>query len=747
MILKNLFRRKGRTLLTVLGISIGAAAIVGLGALANGLKAGYDSILTGSKADLVLSQPDAVDLTTSSVDESIGADLAAMSEISAVSGILQGIVQTENIPYFFLYGYPEDSFVLGRFRIISGAGLDTREAMQAHGKPLILGTSAAESLHKQAGDSLRILDSLFRIVGIYETGQTLEDNGAIVTLADAQELLGKPRQVSLFYIQIKDPGLRDRLERRISRRFPDLSLSGTQDFADKQYLGNAIQAYVWGIAGLAIIIGGVGMMNAQLMSVIERTREIGVLRAVGWSNRRVMEMILAESLILGLLGGFLGSALGWLAIASFSNFAGFFGASTTNINFQVLEQAFGTVLILGLIGGLYPAWRASRLQPVEALRYEGGTSGASVRRLPMGGMAIQTLWQRTTRTLLTLGAIGITVGGIMALEGILRGFSGMITSMSGDAEVLVRQEGVADTEYSALDKRVGDKIASYPEVAFVSGMNLAGTILPNSNTLFILLGYAPNEYAIQRFNVVEGDRLTSNHQILLGRMMADALNKSVGDTLQVGGSRFRVAGIYESGAVWQEMGGVVSLREAQAFMGRPRKVTLYMIKMKDPDLAPQVVEKINNQLPEAHANLSGEFVEQMPDMQAMDGLMVSISFLAILVGGLGVMNTLLMTVLERTREIGVLRALGWRRRRILSMILKEALLLGLLGGAVGILVAFSLAYLFSLIPMYGSLITPRWAVDIFLRAILVAVLLGIFGGLYPAYRAVRLQPVEALRYE
>ncbi|NIW46353.1 MAG: hypothetical protein GWN30_16820, partial [Gammaproteobacteria bacterium] len=116
--------------------------IVSLGALAGGLQAGYDSILTGSKADLILSQPDAVDLTTTSVDESIGAELNVMSDISSVSGMLQGFVPTENVPFFFVYGYPEESFVLSRFHIISGGGLDSREAKQAHGKPIMLGTSA-----------------------------------------------------------------------------------------------------------------------------------------------------------------------------------------------------------------------------------------------------------------------------------------------------------------------------------------------------------------------------------------------------------------------------------------------------------------------------------------------------------------------------------------------------------------------------------------------------------------------------
>ena len=323
----------------------------------------------------------------------------------------------------------------------------------------------------------------------------------------------------------------------------------------------------------------------------------------------------------------------------------------------------------------------------------------------------------------------------------------MMTALSGDSEIMVRQDGIADTSLSALDERIGSKIAVLPGVAHVSGLGFTGTILPDSGTIFILFGYAPNEYAIQEFNIVEGESLTSNRQILLGRMMANALNKSIGDIIEVGGSRFRVIGIYESGATWDEMGGVISLRDAQSYMGRPRKVTMYMVKVDDPSLAQGIVERINAELPEAHANLSGEFVEQMPDMQAMDALMAAISFLAIAVGGIGVLNTMLMSVLERTREIGVLRALGWRRRRVLGMIINESLLLGLIGGAVGILIAFGLTYLFSLIPMFGSMLSAQWDLIIFARALAVALLLGLLGGLYPAYRATRLQPVEALRYE
>jgi putative ABC transport system permease protein len=747
MVFKNLLRRKGRTFLTVLAIAIGVAAIVALGALANGIQEGYDSFITGSKSDLVLSQSDAMDISLSSIDERIGVELAAMSEVAAVSGMVQSLVQTEVVPYFFVFGYPEESFILGRFNIVDGVGLESREAVNAHGKPIILGASAAEILDKAPGDSLHMIDSVFRIVGIYETGQELEDSGAVIGLKDAQILLGKQNAVNVIYVQLKDPSLGERVLTRVERRWPDVAISSTEDFADKQIMGDYMQGFAWGIAGLAIVIGGVGMMNSQLMSVMERTREIGVLRSVGWSSRRVLIMILSESLLVGILGGVIGVLLGWLMMVASADVMSFFGATTADIRPGILVQAFVTVIILGFVGGVYPALRASHLPPVEALRYEGGTSGKRVRRLPVGNLALQNLWQRTSRTVLTLGVIGITVGGIMALEATVRGSIEMISGLSSQAEVMIRQAGIADTGYSTIDQRIGSKIAAIPGVHTISGLLFSATMMPEANAFFIFRGLAPNEYSIQQENIIEGELLTSNHQILLGKMMADAMNKGIGDTVDLTGSRFRVVGIYKSSTTWMEMGGIISLRDAQTMMGKPRKVSLYMVKVDNPSQAVDIVEEINAIFPEIHASLTGEFAEEMPDMQSMDAMMGAISFLAIAVGGMGVMNTMLMTVLERTREIGVLRALGWRSGRILSMILQEAVWLGLLGGLSGILIAFGLGSLMGKIPIMGDALNLIWEIDIFTRAITIALLLGILGGLYPALRATRLQPVEALRYE
>lgn len=747
MVIKNLLRRKGRTTLTIIGISVGVASIIALGTLAQGLDAGYTSMLTGSKADLIVSQPDTIDIAYSSVDDGVAQDLLSMPEVEATSGMLQAFVPAEKSPYFFVFGFPSDSFVLSRFNIIQGTNF--QDATGVRGKPVLIGATAADLMDKQVGDSLRLTESTFRIVGIYETGDAFEDSGAVLPLDQAQIVLGKPRQVSLVYIQLKDPALQQRLIDRVTRQWPDLAISTSHEFADKQMMGDMMNGFVWAIAGLAILIGGIGMANAQLMAVFERTREIGVLRAVGWSRSRVLLLILSESLVVALAGGLIGILLGWALLMASSSVVSIFGANPTQIAPETLVQALTTVMILGVVGGLYPAWRASRLAPLEALGYEGGTGAGGVRRLPLGGMAVQSLWQRAGRTLLTLSAIGLTVGAVMSLDGILGGTSDAMTGMATrtGSEIMIRQADVADTSLSAIDERLGSKIETMSGIRSVSGLALTALTGQEEGSFLIVLGYAPNEFGMRRFNVVEGRAVAARHEVMLGRVLADATHYDVGETMDIGGSRFRVVGIHEVGSGWEEAAAVVSLRDAQILAGRPRKVTMYGVKLEDPSQASEIVRELNQRFPEIHAALSGEFAEQMPDMQAADAMLFGISFLAILVGGVGVLNTMLMAVLERTREIGVLRTLGWSRIRVVTMIMRESLLLGALGAIVGVIVAFGITALLQLVPMLSGFILARWDGVVFARAALVALALGLIGGFYPALRASGLQPVEALRYE
>lgn len=749
MVIKNLLRRKGRTILTILGISIGVSAIIILGVMADGIGQGYESVISGSKADLTLSQKNTLEISMSGIDEDIGEQLRGMSEISDVSGMTQGVVTADDLPYFYLWGYPLDSFVLDRFQLIEGDELDSRAAQTAHGKPIMIGSGAAEALDKGIGDSVRLTSTTFRIIGIYETGSAFEDGGGVVLLGDAQQLLGRLRQVNMFHIQLKDPQYQERVIKRSERLWPDYQMVTSRELSDQQVMGDTMNVYVAVLAGIAIVIGGVGMTNAQLMAVFERTREIGVLRAVGWTSRRVLMMIMQETLIVSLLGGAVGILLGMLGVKSMEAYLVAFGGTLDSIGFKLIAQAMITVLILGLVGGLYPAWRASKLKPIEALRYEGGSGGDKIKRFPVGGMAVQSLWQRTTRTVLTVIMIAITIASVISFRSLADASKELISgvAMGDGSEVVVRQADLSDTSQSVVDQADLSKIASLDEVEGVSGFVFTGVSMPET-FFFIVMGFEPNNFGILRYKIVEGKRIISNHQIMLGKTAATTLKKEVGDTIELGNSRYRVVGIYQTGVGWENMGGVITLRDAQVMAGRPRKVTMASVKVADPGKAERVVEAINQKFPDIHASLSGDFAENLPDIEAMNATTGGISFLAVVIGGVGIMNTMLMAVLERTREIGTLRALGWRRRTVLVNILKEAFILGSSGGVIAIPLAWFLILLIKMAPSVSSMFESlRLSFGNILIAVIVSVTLGVFGGFYPALRATRMQPVEALRYE
>lgn len=151
----------------------------------------------------------------------------------------------------------------------------------------------------------------------------------------------------------------------------DLSATTAVDQANRinQSLG-MIDTASWAISLLAIVIGGVGVINTMIMSVFERTREIGVLKAVGWKDRRILGMILGESIILTLVAAVVGIILGIVAVEIIFKLFITSQSFEAVLTMDTLLKAFGVALLVGIVGGLYPAYRASRLAPTEALRYE-----------------------------------------------------------------------------------------------------------------------------------------------------------------------------------------------------------------------------------------------------------------------------------------------------------------------------------------------------------------------------------------
>ncbi len=744
---KNLLRRRTRSILTLMGIAIGVAAIVALGALADGLLTEFTAAFGSTQADLVVTQAEAGEsaatMSLGAVDEAVGEAIGRLPEVEEVTGMTLAFVPMPDVPFFVLFGHDPEGFAIGHFQIVEGEGLAAR-ARAGRGKPILLGRAAADNLGKEVGDTVQVQGSGYRVVGIYETGAAFEDGGAVVKLDEAQALLKQPRQVTAFLVRLKDIGQLEAARQRIERRFPDLAISRTSEVINRMGSIDMVRVFVWGLSLITVLVGGVGMMNTMIMSVAERTREIGVLRSLGWRRSRVLALILGESLALSVLGGLGGIVLGVVLIEATSHVPGVASLAPGVLTPGLVLGALAVALVLGVVGGLYPAWRAARLVPLEALRYDGGGGGRLPRFLP-GGMILTSLFRRRARTALTVVGVAVGVTAIIAIGAWVEGINASLSTLATEADLMLLEADIADTQLSAIDERVGTWTGALPQVAHVSGC-VSGLVALEGMPVFSVRGYHLAGYAMRRFKIVEGKGLSSGRQILLGRRAADILGKEIGDRVMILSSAYRIVGIYETGDMAEERGGVIALRQAQTLFNRPRQVTSYAIKVRERDEVEEVAQRIRERFPNLSVTLSADFAESTPDIQMMGQATGVMFWLAVLIGAVGLMNTMGMSIRERTREIGVLRALGWRKRRVLALILSESLALTLLGGIIGVCWSWTMFRLMALWPATAS-IGMRFTPDLLVQALALAVVLGAVGGLYPAWRATSLRPVEALRYE
>jgi ABC-type lipoprotein release transport system permease subunit len=380
------------------------------------------------------------------------------------------------------------------------------------------------------------------------------------------------------------------------------------------------------------------------------------------------------------------------------------------------------------------------------MRYEG-SSGTRVSRLKIGGTALRNLFRQPTRTLLTLAGIGIAIMAMVSLGGLAEGLVESMTAMAaGGGLHLAGMEAGASADLSTIDQVIVRRIADVPGVESAEGF-LTGYTTVGDLPFFVVFGYHPQGRAIRDFTIVEGEPLGANRQIILGRVATENLEIGLGESVRLFDTSFRVVGIYETGVPFEDGGGVMGLRDAQNLFGQPRKVSFLGIRLEDPNRADDVIDVIETRFPEVSVSKASEFSENVADLQYLRSSTWGIAFLALLVGGAGMMNTMVMSVFERTREIGVLRALGWRRGRILSMILRESVALSLLGGAVGAGLGVGVALLLNQSPVVSSFAKASFGSMLFVQVFFTALILGALGGAYPSWRASLLRPVEALRYE
>jgi putative ABC transport system permease protein len=242
-------------------------------------------------------------------------------------------------------------------------------------------------------------------------------------------------------------------------------------------------------------------------------------------------------------------------------------------------------------------------------------------------------------------------------------------------------------------------------------------------------------------------------------LLARNLNKRVGDRVEIEGQQLAVIGLYESANLFENSSAIVPLRTLQNLMDREGQVTAFLIRIQESSNKPAMLAPLQNTIEELRDEKTGRKigVSAMPteehirtnlELRVVKGMSLSTSIIALVIGVIGLMNTSMISVFERTREIGTLRAVGWPRGLVVRMILFEMLVLALLGALMGFVMSFGLTWLLSVFPSTSALMLPSHVSPVLMgETLLLALLGGMTGALYPAYLGARLLPTEALRHE
>jgi ABC-type antimicrobial peptide transport system permease subunit len=368
LIATNLARHKARTLATALGIALGVGMIIALLSVGSGLKRTASQLIHLGQADLGIFQSGVADPTASVLPLSMVDRLDRQPYVREATPLLLIVEGIRQSPAAIVFGAQPDGFLAQRLVITGGnRGFGPDRVM--------VGDSLAESLDLHPGSTLAVKGKPFAVAGVYHTGILFEDTGAILDLRVAQELQSKASGTAAIgagattiAVQLNPDIPHDTAENDIRRAFPGTTVIGSNDDpsrigANGELVGKAVTI----IAALALIVGGLGVANTMAMAVLERERELALLSAVGWRRRRIAFLVLAEGVATSVLGAGVGLLLGIIGADGLNQALGVSSVVSPHVTPWTIGQALLIGVAIGVLGGLYPAWRGTSVSPQRLL--------------------------------------------------------------------------------------------------------------------------------------------------------------------------------------------------------------------------------------------------------------------------------------------------------------------------------------------------------------------------------------------
>lgn len=828
---RNIFRNARRSAITVAAISIGLASLIFLWAFADGTndqmvenstrylaghlqihRAGYHEQRT---LDLLLEQ------SANTVQQ-----LRAQPHVMAVTQRLEGSALLS------LGDKSRGVMVVGvdpvqetRVTTLAQAVSAGRYLQPGDSNAILLGASAAAALKAQVGSEVVLVTQAadgsigagrYRVRGIFNTRMDMLDGIYVfLPLSTAQELFAAGTAVTAVVARLDNRYATDAVVSAMMRQ----ASAGQEILGWKKLLPTVVQstefheivAYI--LVLILFVVVAVGITNTVLMAVMERTREFGVVMALGTRDIQVVRMVFYEACILGVAGLLIGAALG-LGISQYF--------AVTGINLERYSQGLESmpgltgviypmpradrtlllslvVFVTALIAAFYPAWKTARLRPVDAIRGLQTTllaPGWLRQRKATGGwtrwplffkIAGRGIVRNPRRTVLTVSATAFGLAAFMFLYSFVEGyFTQMIDNstgyVTGDLQIqhkLFRQEMMPELSLQQPGQLL-ETVRRQPSVAAVAPRVQTQVLISSAaqSQNILLLGIDPERERKVTFierTVREGKALQpgQDRDIMLGRKLAGKLGVRLGEKVvvmaqnavgEVGSAAYRVSAIFETDSeAFDNTIGFVTLRAGQSLLSLGDNISTIAVRLKDREQLAAATAGIQRELART-SYVVVTWCELLPEVsQIIDFVKMNLKLvigIVFLVVAMGVMNTLLMSVMERTHEFGIMMALGTKPAQIVRLVIYESIVLAVVGSLLGYLLGVMLvqylaargidlsAYTNALqtIPGMTGIIYPQLRSSHLWVPLLLLLVVSIFSAFYPAWRAAQLKPVDAIRH-
>ena len=365
-------------------------------------------------------------------------------------------------------------------------------------------------------------------------------------------------------------------------------------------------------------------------------------------------------------------------------------------------------------------------------------------------LILTNLRRHRVRTFIGVAGITFSVAAMLTVVTILQGAVGMFERiLSSDSELVVFERDVSDLFFSNVPVDDIKQMNQWPMVRSANPV-LFGIVSSPGHPIITCFGVTPQDARIQKADWQAGTRADFGRNprgVALGARAAEFLHARVGSQVSIGHETFPVAGVLKSANGFEDGGVFMPLAAAEQFFHKEGVVSVATVKLKDKADRAKFKAAVDKKFPQLIALENTEFSRSYSQFKILKATAWAVGLCGLILGGLGVANTMIMSVFTRIREIAILRVNGFSRAQIAVLIFGESALVSLTGAVAGLVLGTACIWILKSIPDLNGYIDGRWRPAVALAVVVLACATGIAGALYPAIYAVRIRAVEALRFE